>query len=425
MFKKKNINVAIFGMGYVGLPLALEFSKKFNVTGYDVNKKRILELKNGFDITKEVSEKSLKNSKKLKFTHNLNSIKNVNVFIVTVPTPVYKNKKPDLRSLVAATKAISKILKLGNTIVYESTVYPGTTEEVCIPIIEKISKLKLNKDFYCGYSPERINPSDSIHKLRNTNKIISGSNIKTVNFLYYFYKQIIDAKVFKANSIKVAEAAKIIENTQRDLNIALINELSIIFNKLNIDTHDVLKAAATKWNFINFSPGLVGGHCIGVDPYYLTYKSERLNYSPKIILSGRELNDSMPTFIVKKLLSTMKKRNITITKAKILVLGASFKENCRDTRNSKVVDLILEFQKKVRLVDIYDPLIDYDDFENNFKIKPLKKIKRNYYDALVLAVPHKNFITLGIKKLKLYLKKNSIFFDLKSVFKKSESDLRL
>ena len=424
MINIKYKKIAVLGLGYVGLPLAIEFGKVIETIGYDVSKKRINQLKSRNDLTLEVSKKEFKQSKKLKFTYNLTEIADANIYIVTVPTPIYENKRPDLRLIKKATKDVAKVITKNNVIIYESTVYPGVTEEVCIPLIEKISGLKLNKDFYCGYSPERINPGDKKHKLSDIVKITSGSNRKSSIFIDKLYKLIIKAGTYSAPSIKVAEAAKVIENTQRDLNIGLINELSLIFDRMKIDTKDVLKAASTKWNFLNFEPGLVGGHCIGVDPYYLTYQSKKLGYEPQIILSARNLNDKISRSIVNKIIRISNKKKINLNKSKTLILGYSFKENCPDHRNTKVKDLVSDLETRGSKVYIYDPWIkdfESDKVKKNFIDKPVK----NKYDLIIIAVKHNQYKKMGIKTIREFGKKNSIIYDIKSLFKRSEVDGRL
>jgi len=412
-FKQK---IGIVGLGYVGLPLAIEFGKFFDVAGYDIDKKRVYEINQKKDRNNEVKKKEFVNSKNLSVYDKISQLNNCNIIIITTPTPINKKNIPDLRMLKNSTTKVSSILKKNMIIVFESTVYPGCTEEVCIPILEKKSKLKFNKDFFCGYSPERINVGDKNHKLTNIKKIISGSNYKTLNYLDKVYSKIIKAGVFKASSIKVAEAAKVIENVQRDLNIALMNEISIIFNKLNLDTKDVIKAASTKWNFHEYQPGLVGGHCIGVDPYYLTYKSKMIGYEPKVILSGRQTNDSMYLEIISRIKSNNKFK-LMKNKKKFLILGLAFKENCNDIRNSKIFDLAKHFIKEGHEVHGFDPLV-------NTSI-PIKKMifhktmtKKNFFDIIIISTPHRDFIRLGINKIKSFGKKNSIIFDVKSVFNK-------
>jgi UDP-N-acetyl-D-galactosamine dehydrogenase len=412
-------------MGYVGLPLAAAFAKKNNVIGFDINNRRIEALKRGFDETLEVTSKELCSLKKLTFTSNLVDLKKSNCFIITVPTPVDKFNKPDLRNLVSASSSVGSILKKNDIVIYESTVYPGATEEVCVPVLEKISSLKYNKDFFVGYSPERMNPGDKKHTVKNIVKITSGSNKATANFANKLYSSIVKVGTYNASSIKVAEAAKVIENTQRDINIALINELSLIFNRLNIDTEEVLKAAATKWNFISFTPGLVGGHCIGVDPYYLTYKALSVGYNPKIVLSGRNLNNKMASHIATRFVNHLSKKNINYKKCKILIMGITFKENVPDTRNSKIIDLIKILKAKCYLVDIYDPIADYYKVKKDYRISLKKKIKNNFYDGIILAVKHRQFINIGITKIKKFAKKNHVIYDLKYIFPSHETDLRM
>ncbi len=421
--KNSKKNISIIGLGYVGLPLAVEFSKKFNVVGFDHDKNRIEELINSEDLTNEVTKKELKKTD-VKFTSSKGDLLKTDVYIVTVPTPVDSQKNPNLKSLMDASKLVGSLLKKNNLIIYESTVFPGATEELCIPILEKASGLKLNKDFYCGYSPERVNPGNKDHKLTDILKITSGSNKKALKMVDNLYKEIINAGTYKAESIKVAEAAKVIENTQRDLNIALVNELSLIFNKMNLDTNSVINAASTKWNFMKFTPGLVGGHCIGVDPYYLTYKAKKLGYSPEIILAGRNLNDKMPKLVTQKILKLMKAKKINIAKSSILVLGATFKENCPDIRNSKVIELIDNLSKKVKSINCFDPLVSKKD-RSTIKVSWLNTIAESKkYDAIIFAVPHKEI--LDKKKYILNLKKNTcVIYDLKGFLSINETDGRL
>ena len=410
-------------MGYVGLPLAISFSKYYKVFGFDLNKYRINNLQKGYDETLEVNKANIIKSKNLTFTKNLKDLKKCNCHIVTVPTPIDRFNKPDFRNLISASRMIGKILKKNDTIIYESTVYPGATEEICVPILEKNSNLKFNVDFFVGYSPERMNPGDKKHNVENIIKVTSGSNEVTANFVNKLYRSIVKAGTYKASSIKVAEAAKVIENTQRDINISLINELSLIFNKLNIDTEEVLRAAGTKWNFLPFRPGLVGGHCIGVDPYYLTYKSKKLGYNPKIILAGRNLNDNMSTHIANKLFLKMREKKIKIANSKILIMGVTFKENCPDIRNSKVFDLVKHLKRSKVKVSVYDPWVN-----ENQKLKGInliKKPKKKDFDCIILAVSHSIFKKMGIKKINNFTKKNHIIYDLKYIFSENLSDLRL
>ena len=380
--------IAIIGLGYVGLPLSIAFNKKFKVIGYDNNLQRIKQLNKFKDITREVSSNELKKNKTIKFTSKKSELNSCVIFIVTVPTPLNKSKKPDLSNLIEATSLIAKKIKKNSIVIYESTTFPGCTEEICVPILEKQSGLKYNKDFYCGYSPERVNPGDKKRKLSQISKIVSGSNNKSLKRIYNLYNKVIKSKIFKVNSIKIAEGAKIIENTQRDINSALMNEFSIIFEKLGINFEDVLKAAKTKWNFIDFRPGLVGGHCIGIDPYYLSYKSKKIGYNPKIILAGRILNDKMSRYESNLIYQKIKKKN----KPKVLVMGLSFKENIPDIRNSKSFDFINYLKMKKINVDCFDNNVDHKEVEKKYKIKPISYLKKRKYDAVAILVSHKNFI---------------------------------
>lgn len=409
-----NNKIAVIGLGYVGLPLALAFGQRFSTIGFDIDKNRINELNNRKDLNLLSSKKNFYKAKKIKFTSNEKNLKDVNIFIVTVPTPVKKNKEPDLSYLYSASKIVAKNLKKNDLVIYESTVYPGLTEEECVPVLEKHSNLKFNVDFFVGYSPERISPGDS-KKLININKVVSGSNSKTTNLIYNLYKQIIKAKVFKAKSIKVAEASKVIENAQRDINISFMNEVSLICSRLKIKTSDVLKAANTKWNFLNFKPGLVGGHCISVDPYYLTYKAKKLKYSPRVILSGRSINDKMGYYIAKVLLKKIYENNLKFSKCVVGILGVTFKENCNDLRGSKVLDIIKALKKKKIKLKVYDPIVNKLEFKKYYPDIRINKIK-NKLDALIVAVSHKEFLKLNFNQLKKILKnKNSIIIDVKSI----------
>jgi len=422
--KLNNLKLAIIGLGYVGLSLAVEFAKKRNVIGFDIKKKRIRELKNGKDCNLEETKQALRTSKLL-LTNNLKDLKFANCYIITIPTPVDSKKKPDLKLLFMATKAIGKILKYGDIIIYESTVYPGCTEEECVPILEKYSGLKFNKDFYCGYNPERVNHGDKNHRIPTIKKITSGSTPEIANLIDQLYKEIIIVGTHKVASIKIAEAAKVIENTQRDLNIALVNELAIIFNKLNIDTQSVLEAAKTKWNFLPFYPGLVGGHCIGVDPYYLTFKAEQIGYSPKIILAGRKLNDNMGAYVVSQLKTEMRKKSIDIKKSKVLIMGLTFKENCPDLRNSGAVNIINELKKNNCKFDLYDPWANNFEVKKIYKTKPKKKLIENTYDAILLTVAHHEFKKMNFENLIKLCKKNHVIYDLKYIYSVNQTSLRL
>jgi len=425
MFKESNVKIAIIGLGYVGLPLAVEFGKFFDTVGFDINKARIKQLLIGEDTTLEVDSNELLESHNLTYSSNTNDIENCNFYIITVPTPLDNDNNPDLYPLVSATEAVSRILKVNDIVIYESTVYPGATEEICVPILEKNSGLVFNKNFFCGYSPERINPGDKKHRLTSIVKVTSGSSPETATIVDLLYSKIITAGTFKAESIKVAEAAKVIENTQRDVNIALINELSQIFNKLGIDTESVLKTAATKWNFLQFSPGLVGGHCIGVDPYYLTSKAIQVGYKPEMILAGRKVNNSMPSYVVKQVIKLMDKKNIDINNSKILIMGLTFKENCPDIRNTGVVEMLSSFNSNGCIVDIYDPWVDKDEAYREYKIKLINKPVLGKYDAIVFAVAHNQFKELTHNQIKDFCNKSSVIYDVKYLFDRDDVDGRL
>ncbi|TCH64104.1 Vi polysaccharide biosynthesis UDP-N-acetylglucosamine C-6 dehydrogenase TviB [Acinetobacter sp. ANC 4862] len=425
MLQLSELKIAIIGLGYVGLPLAVEFGKKVPVVGFDIHQKRIDELTRGQDHTLEVSPEELKQSMHLSYTTSLDDLKSCNFFIVTVPTPIDQYKQPDLTPLVKASHSIGQVLKKGDIVVYESTVYPGATEEVCIPELEKISGLKFNEDFFAGYSPERINPGDKLHRVTNILKITSGSTPEVADFVDEVYNLIIEAGTHKAANIKVAEAAKVIENTQRDVNIALINELALIFNKMGIDTEAVLQAAGTKWNFLPFRPGLVGGHCIGVDPYYLTHKAQAIGYNPEIILAGRRLNDGMGAYVVTQLVKAMLKKRIQVEDAKVLILGLSFKENCPDIRNTRIIDIINELQEYHVNVDVYDPWVDATEAEHEYGISPIQTLEDNTYDAVILAVAHEQFKDMGAEAIRALGKPEHVLYDLKYVLSQAESDLRL
>jgi UDP-N-acetyl-D-galactosamine dehydrogenase len=421
----ENVNIAVIGQGYVGLPLAVEFGKKFKTIGFDINKSRVSELNSGFDYTLEVSTNELLESKNITFSSNVDDIRSCDVYIVTVPTPIDEFKKPDLTPLIKASEILGRVIKKGDVVIYESTVYPGATEEDCIPVVEQISGLIFNQDFFAGYSPERINPGDKEHRVTNIKKVTSGSTPDIATFVDNLYLSIITAGTHKASSIRVAEAAKVIENTQRDLNIALINELAIIFNKLNIDTLEVLEAAGTKWNFLPFRPGLVGGHCIGVDPYYLTHKSQSAGYMPDIILAGRRINDGMGIYIVSQLIKCMIKKRIQIDGAKVLIMGLTFKENCPDLRNTRVVDIITELKTYNIHVDVTDPWCGAIEAKREFDIEITSKPKENEYDAIILAVGHDEFKAMGAKLIKSLAKEKHVLYDLKYVLPKKNVDIRL
>ena len=423
--KLKDLKLAIIGLGYVGLPLAIAFGQKRSVTGFDIDVDRINTLKAYKDTSLELSKNELISAKYLKYTNNLNDLSHCNCFIITVPTPIDKYNRPDLRSVISASKSVSKFLKKGDIVIYESTFYPGCTEDDCIPVIEKYSGLKLNRDFYCGYSPERINIGDKKYNLKNIKKITSGSSPESADLIDKLYNQIITVGTYKAENIKVAEAAKIIENTQRDLNIALINELTIIFNKMNIDTEAVLKAAGTKWNFMSFFPGLVGGHCICVDPYYLTHKAQTLGHHPELILAGRKLNDNMGNYVASQLIKAMTIKGIKISKAKILILGVSFKENCVDFRNSRVINMVKELKNYNCIVKIFDPWVSKTKIKKEHNITLLNSLEKNKFDAIIIAVAHNQFKNMGIKVIRKLGKKNCLIYDLKYLFKFDQTDLRL
>jgi len=414
----KKIKISVIGQGYVGLPLTIELGKRFNrVVGFDNSLQRIKQINQKIDTNKEVSKLVLKKAKNIKFTNIEANIKNSDFFIVTVPTPINNKKLPDLESIRIASKIVGNQIKKNSIVIYESTVFPGCTEEICVPILEKNSGLKYNRDFFCGYSPERINVGDKRFILTKIKKVVSGSTPKIAKKINNLYSSIIDAGTYVAKSIKVAEAAKVIENTQRDLNIALINELSIIFKKMNLDTTDVLDAAATKWNFIKYKPGLVGGHCIGVDPYYLTYKSKKVGYNPKLILSGRKLNDNMSNFVSLRIKKLMDINKIKINNAKVLILGCAFKKNCTDTRNSKIFDLAKSLKSSKMIVDIYDPWVEYKILRNNYDFKFLDKINKKY-DVLVLGVGHDIFKKFTPSFIKKIMNKKKIIYDVKGFLKK-------
>jgi UDP-N-acetyl-D-glucosamine/UDP-N-acetyl-D-galactosamine dehydrogenase len=416
MIEQNKISIAVIGLGYVGLPLAVEFSKKFPVVGFDLNTNRINELKRGKDRTREINSSELNKNESLLLSDSHSCLKDSNVYIVTVPTPVDKNKTPNLDPLESASKTIGKYLKKGDVVIYESTVYPGATEEICVPILEEVSNLVYNKDFYCGYSPERINPGDKKHTLVNIKKITSGSNSDTASFIEMLYSKIIRAGIFSASSIKVAEAAKVIENTQRDVNIALINELALIFNKLNIDTSEVLEAAGTKWNFLPFKPGLVGGHCIGVDPYYLTYKAIEVGYHPEIILAGRKINDSMGKFIADKTILGLIENKVSPENAKIAIFGLTFKEDCPDLRNTKVIDIIDNLNKYNLDIIVTDSKADKKEALSiyNLNLTPMEQIRG--CDAVIIAVPHEEYLNFRRSNWNKILKKKSLIIDVKSVY---------
>jgi UDP-N-acetyl-D-galactosamine dehydrogenase len=424
-FNLRNLKIGVVGLGYVGLPLAVEFGKRFNTVGFDIKAARVDELRKGHDSTLETTEEELASAKKLSYTTKLEDLKPCSVFIVTVPTPIDEYKRPDLTPLEKSSESVGKVLKKGDVVVYESTVYPGCTEEVCVPILERVSGLKFNKDFFCGYSPERINPGDKQHRLTTIRKVTSGSTPEVAEFVDELYRSIIVAGTHRASSLKVAEAAKVIENTQRDVNIALINELALIFNRLGIDTEEVLLAAGSKWNFLPFRPGLVGGHCIGVDPYYLTHKAQAIGYHPEMILAGRRINDNMGSYVAQQIALLMIQHKIQVKGSRILVMGLTFKENCPDVRNTKIVDVVKELQKYGAKVDVCDPWADPDEAEHEYGLRPVKKAKDGTYDAVVMGVAHDEFRKMGIAKVRKLGRKTHVLYDIKYVFKTDEVDGRL
>jgi UDP-N-acetyl-D-galactosamine dehydrogenase len=425
MIGLRNCRVGVVGLGYVGLPLAVEFGKHFDTVGFDIKSERIKQLRAGKDTTLETTRAELRVAKRLTFSDQLKALKSCQVYIVTVPTPIDQHKQPDLSPLVGASKTIGQVLKKGDVVVYESTVYPGCTEEICVPILEKVSGLKFNVDFFAGYSPERINPGDKEHRLSTIRKVTSGSTPEAAEFVDKLYGSIIRAGTHSASSIRVAEAAKVIENTQRDVNIALINELALIFRRLGIDTEEVLKAAGTKWNFLPFRPGLVGGHCIGVDPYYLTHKAQQIGYHPEMILAGRRLNDNMGQYVAHEIVKLLNLRKIHANGARALVMGLTFKENCPDLRNSKVVDVIQELKNYGMKVDVYDPWVDKKEAQHEYGLKPISKPRDGAYDAIVMAVGHNQFKELGLPKVRGFGKAKHVLYDIKYLFPANKVDGRL
>ena len=426
--KLDQISAAIIGLGYVGLPLAVALGKYRHVIGFDIDSERISALQDGRDATLEVSGQELQEARHLDFTDDVEELEHANCFIVTVPTPIDASKKPDLRPLISASQTVGSVLKRGSIVIYESTVYPGATEEDCVPVLEQVSGLKFNKDFFVGYSPERINPGDKEHRLPNIKKITSGSTAEVADLVDELYSSIITAGTFKAKSIKVAEAAKVIENTQRDINIALINEIALIFNRLEIDTQAVLAAAGTKWNFLPFTPGLVGGHCIGVDPYYLTHKAESIGFHPQVILAGRRINDGMGAYIAGELVKAMIKRSIDVNKAKVLILGLTFKENCPDTRNTKVISVIDELVGYGIPVEVYDPWVDSEAVKKEYggdRFTLIDRIEQNSYCGILIAVKHEQFVHMGVKGIRAFGRDRHVLYDLKSLLKDGDADLRL
>src|SRR5579871_580709 len=425
MLNLRKCRIAVVGLGYVGLPLAVEFGKRFETIGFDVKPERVAQLRAGRDTTLEVTREELKSARYLTFSTDLAELKRCRVFIVTVPTPIDGYKRPDLTPLVRASESVGKVLRRGAVVIYESTVYPGCTEEVCVPILERESGLKFNEDFFAGYSPERINPGDKEHRLTTIRKVTSGSTPEVAEFVDKVYASIVKAGTHRASSIRVAEAAKVIENTQRDVNIALINELALIFNRLGIDTEEVLSAAGSKWNFLPFRPGLVGGHCIGVDPYYLTHKAQDIGYHPEMILAGRRINDNMGLYVAAEILKLMSAKKIHAKDSRILVFGLTFKENCPDLRNSKVIDVIRELQKFGAKVDVHDPWVNQSEAHHEYGIRPLTKLKPRHYDAVVLAVAHNEFRSLGVDAIRRLAKSRHVIYDIKHLFPRGTVDGRL
>ena len=421
----KDTRIAVIGLGYVGLPLAVEFGKRYLTTGFDINRSRIAALISGHDSTLEVDTAALESAAHLSYTTDVDKLKTCNIYIVTIPTPIDIHKRPDLSPLEKASETVGKVLSKDDIVIYESTVYPGATEEVCVPILEKHSGLTFNKNFYCGYSPERINPGDKEHRVTTIKKVTSGSTLEIADKVDALYRSIITAGTHKASSIKVAEAAKVIENTQRDINIALINELALIFRRLGIDTEEVLKAAGSKWNFLPFRPGLVGGHCIGVDPYYLTHKAMKVGYYPEIILTGRKLNDSMGKYVANEIINLMTKKRIQVVDSNILVMGLTFKEDCPDIRNTRVVDVVQELSGFHCNIDVYDPWIDKEESIREYGITPVEQPEPGKYDAVIIAVAHHQFKAMGITAIRALGKKNHVLYDIKYIFPAEKVDGRL
>ena len=425
MLSMDNVRLGVIGLGYVGLPLAVEFGKLLPTVGFDINTKRINELRDGVDHTLEVEPELLASSTHLSFSSELDALRGCNVYIVTVPTPIDASRRPDLTPLIKASETLGQVVGKGDVVIYESTVYPGATEEDCVPVVERVSGLTYNRDFFAGYSPERINPGDKEHRVTTITKVTSGSTPDVAEFVDALYRQVITAGTHKASSIAVAEAAKVIENTQRDVNIALINELAVIFNRLGIDTEEVLQAAGTKWNFLQFRPGLVGGHCIGVDPYYLTHKAQQVGYHPEMILAGRRLNDGMGAYVASQLIKQMIKRRIQVEGARVLVLGLTFKENCPDLRNTRVVDILSELADYNIAVDVFDPQVNKDEAEHEYDIRPIEQPEAGAYDAVILAVAHREFRELGSQGIRAWGKPEHVLYDLKYLLPKEQADLRL
>ncbi len=421
----EDLSIGVIGLGYVGLPLAVEFGKSRSVVAFDLDAERIAQLTSGFDRTLEVTASDLAAAQHVQYTANFSELRHVNCYIITVPTPLDENKAPDLSNLISASKLVGEVLKKGDIVIYESTVYPGCTEEVCSPVLEDVSGLKYNQDFFCGYSPERVNPGDKARKLTNIIKVTAGSTPEVSRIVDDLYKTIITAGTHKTDSIRIAEAAKIIENTQRDLNIALINELAIIFEIMGVETEAVLEAAGTKWNFLPFRPGLVGGHCIGVDPYYLTHKAEAIGYTPELILAGRRLNDGMGGYVASKLVKGMRTRSIPVENSNVLIMGLAFKENCTDIRNTRVIDVINDLQGRKCNVDVFDPWVSPEDSLRQYKLETIHTPKKYFYDAIIIAVGHDRFKKMSASTIRSFGKGNHLLYDLKYIFDVDQSDMRL
>jgi UDP-N-acetyl-D-galactosamine dehydrogenase len=425
MFDLAQTKLGVIGLGYVGLPLAVEFGRKYRTVGFDINPVRIQELSVGTDSTLEVDGDEMKRAVLLTYTTDLEALRECNTYIVTVPTPIDEYNRPDLTLLIKASETLSRVIKPGDVVIYESTVYPGATEEDCIPVIERISGLKFNRDFFAGYSPERINPGDKQHRFTTIKKVTSGSTPEVAEYVNALYASVVVAGTHKASSIRVAEAAKVIENTQRDLNIALVNELSLIFNRMGIDTQEVLEAAGTKWNFLPFRPGLVGGHCIGVDPYYLTHKAQALGYHPEVILAGRRINDGMGAHVADQVIKLMTRKRIHVVDANVLVMGLTFKENCPDLRNTRVVDIVREFKHYNANIDVYDPWVSAEEAKHEYDIIPVAQLENGKYDAIILAVAHQQFVDMGLDNIRSLGKSTSVLYDVKYLFRPDQVDGRL
>ena len=425
MLKVADVRLGVIGLGYVGLPLAVEFGKQLPTVGFDINLERVAELASGIDGTLEVDDDELKQASHLTFSADMEALRACNTYIVTVPTPIDEYNRPDLTPLIKASETVGHVIKPGDMVIYESTVYPGATEEDCVPVIEQISGLKFNQDFFVGYSPERINPGDKKHRFTNTCKVTSGSTPEAADFVDALYSSVVTAGTHKVSSIKAAEAAKVIENTQRDLNIALVNEFALIFNRMGIDTQEVLEAAGTKWNFLPFRPGLVGGHCIGVDPYYLTHKAQALGYHPEVILAGRRINDGMGAYVAEQVIKLMTRKRIHVVDANVLVMGLTFKENCTDLRNTRVIDIVHEFRSYNAKVDVYDPWVDAEVAGQEYDIMPIRQVENDKYDAIILAVAHREFSDLGLEAIRAFGKPVSVLYDVKYLFRPDQVDGRL